>query len=296
VPIIPGSVPIQEEPLPPIRSLAAGGVGALVLLTAGALPASGVSARLSAASRGPSTTAPSAAPTPSGSTPSSATPGTTIAPAGGPPTVAGHGADPATVKAQADAAINRRLSDLQAAATLIAQTSWLGDDQSRLQAVLSTARSGGGGAPGLSALESTINGESDPAALHAEVATITATYRVYAVVLPQVHLVRAADGIDNQALPALRRVDAELKTAIAAEAAAQRDVTAAQTAETDLEAQIAAMTTATSGLSTQVLAVTPAAWNADGSVLVTSRQALGRAEQALRAASRDVHTATGALR
>lgn len=137
---------------------------------------------------------------------------------------------------------------------------------------------------GLAALGTKIAGDTDVATARADHQQIFTGYRVYALVLPQVRLVRVADAFTGAVLP--RLTDARTRLAAAAAQQGKTDEVAAQLA--DLDAQIAAIRTATEPVADEVLALTPAQWNADHSVLAGPRQALLSAREATRKARADI--------
>ena len=113
---------------------------------------------------------------------------------------------------------------------------------------------------------------------------IASSFRVYLLLVPQAHITMAADrGLT--AASALSGVEATLASAIDAEAAAGKDVTALREQDAILVAQAKVATTDFTGLGDAALAVTPASFNADPSTFATM-VTTGRAGiAALRAAS-----------
>jgi hypothetical protein len=183
--------------------------------------------------------------------------------------------DPAA-RTAAEAAITARLTDLSARVTLINSSPALtaGDKSALLSEITSTTS-------GLQTLATTIANETSVAAFRTEVAGIYSNFRVYALVLPQVHLVRATDELATVVVPALQKVEQALQARAAGVAAAVAPLN-------DLAAQIAAIQTDTGGLSATLLAVTPAQWNASHTVLSGPRQKLEAARKAAGQALDDV--------
>jgi hypothetical protein len=183
-----------------------------------------------------------------------------------------------------------RITALNAALTTIHQTAWFaGSDQSALQTLVTSDITG------LTTLGTTIGAETDGTKFAAEVKSITAGYRVYALVLPQVHLVRAFDRLTGDALPNLQALDRDLKAAIAEQSAEGRNVAGAQAAVANLDAQISTIGHAATGASAKVLALTPAQWNANHGVVAPYRAGVTSAVAALHQADLDARTALKGL-
>jgi hypothetical protein len=184
------------------------------------------------------------------------------------PAAAATTIDPAA-RAAAEASVTTRLADLHARVTLVQETSWLtATDKSSLLTELD------GEIAGLGALATTIQAETGVAAFRTEAADILSEYRVYALVLPQVHLVRATDQVTDVILPDLQSAESLLVQQIQLENQQHKDTSATAGPMSDLVSQITNLRTATNGLSAQLLAFTPAEWNANHAVVVAPRQKL----------------------
>ena len=195
-------------------------------------------------------------------------------------------------RTQAETAISVRITALNAANTLVQQTGWFaGTDQATLENIINGDIHGNGAVPGLTALATTISNESDPVKFHAEVQSIFNDYRVYALALPQVRLVRAGDRLTTDTVPTLKNLDTDLNQAIAQEKAEGKDVQAAQAAVSDLEAQVAVIGQKTNGTSAALLALTPSEWNANHGAVTPYRDDLQAAGAAARQAAKDARTA-----
>jgi hypothetical protein len=139
---------------------------------------------------------------------------------------------------------------------------------------------------GLTALQATIEADTEPAALRAHCESIATDYRIYALRSPQVHLAIGAD----RAAAAITKADgivARLETAIDEAAAAGKDVTAATAALEDMKAKLADAATQLSGVVDTELTYTPADWNANHSVLGPTTSALRAVKADLQAAMAD---------
>jgi hypothetical protein len=172
-------------------------------------------------------------------------------------------------KTGAETAITTRLADLHARVTLVKQTSWLtAADRTSLLTELD------GEIAGLGALATTIQAETSVTGFRTEAADILSGYRVYALVLPQVHLVRATDQITTVILPDLQSAESLLNQQIHLAGQQHKDTSATAAPMGDLATQISNLRTATNALSTQLLTLTPAQWNTDHCVVVQPRRQL----------------------
>ncbi len=188
-----------------------------------------------------------------------------------------------TVKARAATEISRRQASLSARLTLVTSASpgLTSADRTALTTLLQSDQTG------LARLGGTIAADTDLATARADRQQIFTGYRVYALALPQVRLVRASDTLTTQALPRLTDAQQRLTSALAA--AGKTDQAA--TAMADLQHQIDTIRSQTSGLSTTLLGYTPAGWNADHTLLQPARRSLESAVAALRAARSDIRAA-----
>ena len=136
--------------------------------------------------------------------------------------------------------------------------------------------------------------------LKADTLTMTAGTRVYALVVPQVRVLAAADRASTVA-DMLTNVDAKLKTRLADATTAGKDVTALATAEADMESKISDANTQIEAVLSGVSTLTPD--NGDKTKLAsntlalkTARTALKTAEQDLTAAQKDSKTIVNGLK
>lgn len=201
----------------------------------------------------------------------------------------------APLQQRAEAAIQMRLSDLQGAQTIIGQTTYLTPtDRAALTAIINGDINGSGSVPGLVALNTTIEGATTRASVVTAAATITASYRVYALALPQVHLTVASDELTLSVVPLLNQAESDISKAITV-AGPGKNVSGAQAALSDLQHQVASIGTDTAGLPAQIDAFTPTDWNANPALLSPSRQQLAAALRAAQAAGLDITTAIADL-
>lgn len=184
------------------------------------------------------------------------------------------------VKARSAREIARRQAALASRLTLITSGSpaLASTDRGALATLIRTDQAG------LAALGTTIAADTDLATARSDHQQIFTGFRIYALVLPQIRLVRANDALVSTALPRLTDAQSRLRSALAE--AGKTDEAAAKMA--DLQAQIDTIRSNSSGLPARVLAFTPAQWNADHTVLAPARQSLQASRTALQQARADI--------
>jgi hypothetical protein len=196
------------------------------------------------------------------------------------------------LRAFGDCEIARRIVTLDKAASKITASKVLtSSDAAALSAEVASTKGG------LVALKATIDTETSPVALRAEIRQIVTDYRVYLLVVPQVNLVNGADGV-GAAGTVFAKVSTNLTARIAAAKAAGKDTTAAQA---DLDAMNAAVTQAVGlagPLPAALLPLTPAQYNAGtaGPVLTNARADLVKARGLLQSARQDAVACRDALK
>ena len=197
----------------------------------------------------------------------------------------------ASLRAWGNCEINRRFVTLTSLSAKIAASKVMASsDAAALQGEISSTRSG------LTSLKATIDSETGPLALKADIVRIATEYRVYLLVVPQVNLVNAADGV-LAAQSKFADVNTRLAARIAAANAAGKDTAAAQV---DLDAMNAAVTKAAglaAPLPAALLPLTPAEYNGGtaGPILTNARTALGQSRDLLKSAIADAQACRAAL-
>jgi hypothetical protein len=190
------------------------------------------------------------------------------------------GADTSTLRALGDCEINRRFETLTDLASRISGSKVLtASDAAALTAEIGATRSG------LTSLKATIDAETSLPALRAEIVRIATDYRVYVLVVPQVNLVSAADGV-VAAQARFATVNTNLAARIAAAKARGKDVTAAQADLDKMNAAVVAAVGLASPLPAALLPLTAVQYNGGtaGPVLTSARTAVGQARDQLKAA------------
>jgi hypothetical protein len=190
------------------------------------------------------------------------------------------------IKSTANIAITKRIAALDKAAARLAARSHLSDAHSAsITAIFDADKAA------LTALNTTIQADTDRAAAAEHFSQIFTEYRIFAVVVPQAHFTAAADAIGTAAVPKLQSVHDKLAAALAE---APDDST--QAIVDDLQKQIDAAAAAVDGVADSALAVTPAAWNADHTVLGDERSSIASAVAAAKQARILARQAVAALR
>ena len=198
----------------------------------------------------------------------------------------------ATLRAFGDCEIARRFATLDKLSGRISSSKVLtGPDAAALSSEVSSTRTG------LTSLKAQIDAETSPAALKAEVRKVATDYRVYVLVVPQVNLVSAADGV-KAAKAVFDNVSTNLTARIAAAKAAGKDTTAAQAALDAMNAAVAQAVGLAQPLPGALLPLTPAQYNGGtaGPVIKSSRTALINARGLLKAARKDGQACRDALK
>jgi hypothetical protein len=148
---------------------------------------------------------------------------------------------------------------------------------------------------GLTALKAKIDNDTDLATARADVKSIVTAYRVYVLLEPKVHLVRAADA--SSALgDAFGTLATKLQTRIDAAKQAGKDVTAAQAALDDLQAKVADATGKAAPIPGQVVPLTPAGYPGNRPTLVAARGTMLLVKADYEAARTDAKNVVNALR
>ncbi len=207
-------------------------------------------------------------------------------------------ADPATdarvrdLKDRCLDAIDRRLVDLEAAEVRVADSDVVTDAHKvALIAIIDDTQAG------LRDLRARIVDSTDPRETLRLCRTIAPDYRVYLVVLPQVHLVSVADHGDRAVTRGAEALD-ELAQAITRAEEAGLDVDDAWEYHDQAVRHLDAASTAIDGTAEAVLGVTPESFNAGPGreVLAAARADLRTARDELRQAWDAAHAAVEELR
>ena len=177
-----------------------------------------------------------------------------------------------------DCMIGQRLTYLSKATARVQGSKTLtSTDQSALATILSNDTNG------LTALRTTLDGETSLSAVQGDLHAIVSQYRVFALAARQVALVSQADAVSAAVARYTGTVSPRLETRIQAAAAKGRNTSAASEALTAMNRAVSAASSDVSGLSARVLALTPAQYDAHQArpVLVRAGTAVLRARAQL---------------
>ena len=176
-----------------------------------------------------------------------------------------------TLKSRGDAEINRRLTSLNTLTSAINATTKLSSsDQSALASEVSTEISG------LTALKTKLDGDTDITVVRADIQSIFADYRVYALILPKVRILIAADRL-SIADTTLTNLATKIAAQITADQAAGKNVASLSTQLTQMQASIASATSIYSNVHDSTINLQPSDYNTDHTVLAGKRTQLGQA-------------------
>jgi hypothetical protein len=150
---------------------------------------------------------------------------------------------------------------------------------------------------GLTALKAHIDAETSIPALREDIRRIATDFRVYVLLVPQVNLVSAADGVVF-AETKFDTVSTRLTERIAAAQAAGKDTTAAQAHLDAMNTAVDQAVALAEPIPARLLPLTPADWNsgAAGPVLNQARADLGNARNLLRTAIAEARACREALK
>ncbi len=196
-----------------------------------------------------------------------------------------------TLKAFGDCEISRRMSTLGTLTTRISGSKVLtASDASALSGEVSSTGAG------LTSLKATIDADTDLATLKTDVSKIATQFRVYLVVVPQVNLVAAADGVLS-AQAKFTQINTNLAARIAKAKAAGKDTASAQASLDAMNSQVSSAVALATGLPAKLLSLTPEQYNAGtaGPIIKDARSALGQARTDIKAAAADARACRTAL-
>lgn len=186
--------------------------------------------------------------------------------------------DAGAVKARAHEAIERRLQTLDRLAQRVRDNRQLSDSHRAALTDLIESQ-----VRGLTALDATIQADTDVEKLVADAKSIVTDYRVYLLTGPKVHLVIGAD-TEVAVAAKLDEVAGRLQTKVDRAAAASKDVTTAQSHLDEMKAKLADAHSSAAGVPDAVLPLVPQDYPDNKPVLDTARASLQAGRTALHAA------------
>ena len=199
-----------------------------------------------------------------------------------------------TTQARAEAAISkaetrakqeitRRIDALTKLATRVSEMKRLSDSEKSTLSANITAQINT-----LNTLEAKIAADTDAATLKADVQSITKSYRIFALIIPQGAIAAAADRIEAIAASSTE-LSAKLSTRITAAGAAGKDTTAMTTSLSDMNAKIADANTQAQAAVSETASLQPD--NGDKTVMTSNTAALKDARSKIQAAEKDLKAA-----
>jgi hypothetical protein len=194
------------------------------------------------------------------------------------------------LKTRGTAEIARRLVSLAAATTALnADAKLSATSKTTLNSQLKSE------SDGLTALGAKLSSDTTLDAARIDVQSIITGYRAYALMIPKVRLVAAADNFTVVG-EKLNLIAHSLQANINAIKASGKDVVTAQSDLSSMEDQLNTARLAYTGLSDKVIALDPADYNANHQVLSSDRQTLESARSSIKSARAGVDTVIAALK
>ncbi len=186
----------------------------------------------------------------------------------------------AKAKTHADQELDRRVTSLNALATRVNDMKKITDAQkSSLTAAITDQVNT------VTALKAKIDADTDVATLRADIQSITKSYRIYALILPQASLVAAADRAMDVA-SSMSALAGKLQARISTLQTSGTDVTALQAAYADFNLKIADANTQANAAVTEAVSLKPD--NGDKTVMAANVAALKDARKKVQAAQQDL--------
>lgn len=194
------------------------------------------------------------------------------------------------IKTRAEAEIDKRLASLNSALAKISTAKKLPEsDKANFSAQIQAATSK------LNALRAKIDADTDLAILRTDAKSIFNDFRVYAVFLPQIHLLAAADTMEVTA-DNLTTLAGKLQVRLQAAQSKGKDVSQLQTLLTDTQAKIADAKTQYSAVINEVIFLTPTSYPGSNATLKDARAKIKVGTQDLRAARQDAKQIVAGLK
>lgn len=190
----------------------------------------------------------------------------------------------ANLKSHGTSEIERRISNLTAAATkLSASTHLTPADKTALTNQINSEIAS------LGTLKSKLTADTNLTTARADVQSIVSDYRVYVLLLPKTRMVASADRF-SEVEDQLTTLAAKLQSKINSAKASGQDVTAMQKSLADLNAKVADAKAKSASVVAPLLALQPTDYNSNHTVLVNYRNSLQAAHTDVMAARDDAKT------
>jgi hypothetical protein len=217
-------------------------------------------------------------------------PGITATPSTTASTTASDQARLKLIISKGDKEITRRLATLNTLSNKINGAVKLsGSDKNTLSNEVSDETSG------LNSLKAKLDTDTDLATAKTDAQSIFSGYRVYALIVPKVQLVKTAD--DQQvAEDKLTALAAKLQTRITAAQSSGKDVASLQNTLDDLTAKTKAAQVISSGVESSVINLQPSDYNSNHGILSGDRDKLKTAQSDIKAAAVDAKNIVSGLK
>ncbi|CAN5116524.1 hypothetical protein BH11PAT1_BH11PAT1_0360 [soil metagenome] len=196
----------------------------------------------------------------------------------------------ANLQARASQEIDRRISALTEIIKKIAAMKKLGSIEkttltTQVQAEITN----------LTILKTKIAADTDDATLKADVKSVVTAYRVFALFIPKMHLLAAAD-VMGTTIDKLTEIATKLDARIKEAEAAGKSVASLKTSLTDMQAKIADAKKQYESIITNVTPLTPDGYPGNKTTLTNARELLKTGRQNLDAAAKDAKTIMTSLK
>lgn len=189
-----------------------------------------------------------------------------------------------TLQARAEREIMRRITSLQKLQTRLETIKSLSAEEKKtLDKQIQTE------IESLTDLQAKIKANTDPTTLKTDVQKIVTSYRIYALFMPKISIIVAADRIGDTVVQ-LNLIAAKLQTKIATAKTEGKDVTTLENALADMQKKIADAKTQEQNAINAVLPLTPEGYPGNKSTLEAARGMLKLGYQDLVGARKDVQT------
>lgn len=189
-------------------------------------------------------------------------------------TATNNSAELARLKPKADAEIGRRITTLNGLVAIVNAAPHISAaDKTNLAGQINPE------VIALPALKTKIDADTDLATLKADVQSIYTEFRVYALLVPKVHLVRVADRLSDASAKLTTYADT-LQSHIDKAKTAGKNITAVTSTMTDMRNQIASANTDFTAAVNDLISITPTQYNANKSVVTTDRDTLNGGREA----------------
>jgi hypothetical protein len=205
-------------------------------------------------------------------------------------TLAANQAALTKLKSRGDTEISRRLTTLNKLASVINGDAKLSaTDKSSLTAQVN------GEISDLNSLKTKLDSDTTLADAQTDVQSIITNYRVYALIYPKVHLIKAADtelATDTKLTTLANKLQQRLSTA----KSQGKDVTSLQASLDDMNSKISAAQTTATNIETSDISLQPSDYNSDHTLLEGQKSQLQTAHQNNLAAYNDAKSIVSGLK